>query len=241
MTNSSKTLMWSLAVMIAGFVIGLPYPAQALATLFRNLDFESAIIGTPTFNEVLASQSLPYWTNNNWHSGYLLYDDLALDSVCVSIHDGRHIPQWYDFNPLQGSYSLMLQTSSQWASPPYAKAWISQTGDIPVYAQSILFVSDWNCPIVSLDGVTIPTSVHLQGTVTNGGHGPVTTYIGDIRAFSGHQNVELRFESAGWSTLDAIQFSSILVPEPSAFALLVGAILGGIAYVLRRARGSDAD
>jgi hypothetical protein len=210
---------------------------EGRADSFHNLDFEWAVIGTPVYYELPASEALPYWTNNNGHAGYVVYDTLALDSNCISIHDGYGgVPR--DFNPLQGQYTVMLQTSSEYTSPPFIKAWISQIGDIPSDARSITFLSDRSCPTLSLNGTAIVTSVYNVGPIINQlyGAGPVTTFIGDIRAFSGQHDVELRFESTSLSTLDAITFSTLMVPEPSTFILLgIGAIsLFGFAWWRRR-------
>ena len=96
--------------------------AETRAAAFQNLGFESAVIGTPVNYELPASQALPHWTSNNYYNsqaGYqtVVYDTIALSSVCVSIHDGRS-GNVGDFNPLQGSYSVMLQDGS------------SQSGDL---------------------------------------------------------------------------------------------------------------
>jgi hypothetical protein len=50
-------------------------------------------------------------------------------------------------------------------------------------------------------------------------------------------DVDLRFTATGWLSevdLDAIMFSPISVPEPSALVLLVVAALAASAYVFRR-------
>jgi hypothetical protein len=62
----------------------------------------------------------------------------------------------------------------------------------------------------------------------------VDTYIGDIRSFSGQQNVELKFESTAFNSLDDIQFSSTIVPEPCMLTLLTIGLLGGFAVGLTR-------
>jgi hypothetical protein len=92
-------------------------------------------------------------------------------------------------------------------------------------------------PVVSLNGTVVPTSIYSVGPTVNAGDGPVDTYIGDIRAFSGQQNVELRFESNGWNTLDGIRFSTIVVPEPSTAVLLTVAALGALIVAARRCVG----
>ncbi len=81
---------------------------KSLASSFQNLGFESAEIGMPVNFMLPASDAMPGWATNNYAAGYVIYGTIALDSVCISIHDG-HSGYPGDFNPLQGNYSIALQ------------------------------------------------------------------------------------------------------------------------------------
>ena len=187
----------------------------AAATSFDNLDFESAVIDGPVRSKVPSSDAIPSWNIYSYDPGTVPYDTVSAGSYCVSIHDGKGGPGYTDFNPLQGQYSLLLQTQY---GPTNINAWISQTGDIPPGMTSIMFLSDTAPPTLLLNGTVIPTSVYSVGDTVNPSYGPVNTYIADIRAFAGQQNVELRFESNnGWNDLDGIHFSHVVVPEPTAW------------------------
>jgi hypothetical protein len=208
---------------------------DARAAPFQNLDFESAVVGTLVNGwELPASQALPFWNNNNWDPGYVGYGTIALDSVCVSIHDGRS-GLLGDFNPIQRNYTALLQGGFNPAnSGQFSLAYISQVGDVPTTANSLLFSSDKGGDdiTVSLNGTAIPMSLYSVGLIVNPNFGPVVTYIGDIRAFTGQQNVTLQFTGGG--DLDNIRFSSTLAPEPSTFFLLFVALLSLAGYYWQR-------
>ncbi|MFZ1933251.1 MAG: hypothetical protein WAU84_05855 [Thermoguttaceae bacterium] len=213
--------------------------APVAAAPFSNLDFESAVIGTPVYSELPTSQALPGWTTHPVDAGMVGYDTIALDAAAVSIQDGLTPYSGFPriMYPLSGSYSVLLQSGHDPFGVPET-SWISQTGDIPADANSILFLDDLAAPTVSLNGTVIPTSIYSVGPTVNSTHGPIDTYIGDIRAFSGQQNVVLTFESVDGSgtTLDDIQFSPTVVPEPSTLALIVIGVLSAPLYFLLRPR-----
>jgi hypothetical protein len=200
-------------------------PGVAVGASFENLSFESAVIGTPVNYELPTSQAMPGWVTNNWHEGYIGYDTLSTGATAVSIQDGLapygHAPYMY---PIQGSYSVLLQTSYEGDD-----AWISQVGDVPGYANSLMFMTEsrvlgYAGLVASINGTNIPVSLYSSGPVVNDDLGPVQTFIGDIRQFAGHNSVELRFTGDG--LVDAVQFSTIVVPEPSTIALLGMVALG---------------
>ena len=228
-----KEQLWLLIVFVGGAVFGFRNPGQAAADSFRNLNFEWAVIGTPVDFQLPASEALPYWTNNNCYPGYVAYDTVALGSQAISIHDGLdpYDTGFVMYRPIQGRYSIILQ-NSYWGT----HAWISQTGDVPGDAHSLLFKSEFGGVglAVSLNGTAIPMSVYSVGPVVNPGGGPVKTFIGDISAFSGQQNVELRFE--GGCMLDEIEFSSIVVPEPASLCLLAFGAIAACVYLITRRR-----
>ncbi len=95
--------------------------------------------------------------------------------------------------------------------------------------------------VVSLNGTPISMSLYSVGPVVNANLGPIETYIGDVSAFSGQQNVVLRFETVptgdpyfGTADLDNIQFSSTPAPEPSTLFLLLAALLSSAGYYWHR-------
>jgi hypothetical protein len=221
---------------VLGLLLGAGLRADAEP--FQNLDFESAFKSSSPPSPpaaVLASLALPGWTSNNYKTGYVIYDNMTLDSVGVSIHDDRY-QGIGDFQPLDGTYTLMLQTSTQWTSPPNEPAYISQSGDIPSWARSITFLGEaaYGPPTLSLNGAVISTSVIDTGSTINQSHGAVEEYAADISDFTGQQNVTLCFESTGWNTLDDIEFSSAVVPEPSSPVLLATGVLLLALYLFHR-------
>jgi hypothetical protein len=240
MTGYRNRLLRFAMVLLGLLAAAFNWPAQALAAPFQNLDFESAVIGTPVGPLVPASQALPYWTSGNYNPGYVLYDTMSAGSVAVSLHDYSST----FILPLQGQYSVMLQNGLGGPTGSPEDAWISQAGDVPSNAHSLMFSTDYiqgaNL-VVSLNGGPIPMSLYSVGPVINAANGPVETYIGDISAFAGQQDVTLRFEtvpilypSFGEADLDAIQFSTIVVPEPSALILVGAGLLSLAGYFWKR-------
>ncbi len=130
MTSCREKLLRGLIACVGAVVIAFSCQAQAPAAPFQNLDFESAVIGTPVNFELPASQALPDWTNDHFHTGYVAYDTVAVGSVAISVQDSRTPygsgPYLY---PLQGQYSVMLQNG--YGAGGIQDAWISQTGDVP--------------------------------------------------------------------------------------------------------------
>lgn len=98
--------------------------------------------------------------------------------------------------------------------------------------------------VVSLNGTAIPMRLYSVDDTVNSSWGPIKTYIGDISAFSDQQDVELRFTKLvqdpshpynyGVIDLDDIQFSTIVVPEPSSLLLLAIALIPLAGYCWRR-------
>jgi hypothetical protein len=217
---------------------------DARADPFRNLGFESAVIGTPINNMLPSSEALPYWANNDCYAGYVGYDAMTLDSVGVSIQDG--LAPWGSvvMKPLDRNYSVLLQDGHY--SPgggSLTGAYISQTGDVPIWAKSLTFESDISAYInelqVSINGNVIPFSLYDTGHTVNSNWGPIKTYILDVSAYAG-ENVTLEFDklvhdpsnpgSHSGVDLDAITFSTIPAPEPSSLALLAVGVLTLFGY-----------
>ena len=221
--RSSRSWFALRAVLACASIIALGNVATSIADEFQNLDFDLAFQSTPVPRAstlVADSAGLPWWTNNDVYAGYVAYDTMSLGSVAVSIHDGLHIASG-DFYPLEGRYSVMLQNGAHDVGQS-GTAFIAQTGDIPDWAESISFLGEaaYGAPTLLLNGSVIPTTVVDQWPDRNA-TGPVEVFAADIRAFTGKQNVELRFQSTGMNTLDDIEFSPDVVPEPCTLALLV--------------------
>jgi hypothetical protein len=215
---------------------------------FQNLGFESATITSPgTVGSRPTSDALPYWTTSL--GDQVAYDWTAMDSAAISVHDGlNYWGVWNDPNPLQGQYSISLQDGLEDDPRTPVGTWISQTGDIPSTARSLRFLSDTSTYIdelqVSINGAVIPFALYSTGNTVNPAWGSVNTYVCDISAFSGATNATLEFEKLvrdpanpamhGIVDLDAIRFSSIVVPEPTTLALLTIAALVALAPIVRR-------
>jgi hypothetical protein len=218
------------AVITFAVAVVLCSSESAMGAPFQNLDFESAVIGKPTGDVLPASQAMPGWTSNGFFAvggvPDLFYDTISTGGTIVSLEDG--LDPYFHFHPIQGSYSALLQSGDPRYEPV---AWISQTGDVPSNANSLMFSTDsaWASSLAaSLNGTVIPMSLYSVGPVIDSNLGPVETFIGDTRQFTGQGNVELRFTGSGG--LDAIQFSSLIVPEPSMLVLLSIGILSLAAY-----------
>ncbi len=216
--------------------VGSSLFSQALASPFRNLDFESAAITLSGPGLEDSSSALPNWSNNNYYAGYVPYDDFSVGSVAVSVIDrlcaGAQV--------LQGSYSVVLQPGLDHEQQD-AAAYISQTGDVPSWARSLRFdllnSAARGDLTVSLNGVTVFTTHAAYPT-------PAATYACDVSGFAGQANVEMRFSAwpdGGGGEVDAIQFSTIVVPEPSALALLAVALLSLAGYRGRFRRNGRRD
>jgi hypothetical protein len=194
---------------------------------FVNLNFENAII-TPDPSSyiypdaVYASNAIPGWTA----TGFLgpkdvLYDSASLGSTSVSILDADGFPP-----ALDGEFSVYL-----YGGGTATAASISQTGIVPMSAESILFeAQNGGYPggilVVSLGGQNLS-----YFALSNGPN--YTLYGADISAFTG-QREQLMFSALkgeNFWNIDDIQFSTQSVPEPSAFAL---AALGTLLLGFRR-------
>lgn len=232
---------WIILTVLAGLFVCFGVQAAAAAP-FQNLGFEGASIGNASPGAWLTTpQALPHWTASvaGTVPSSVGYDNMALDGCGIFMQDGLYAP--FPLQPLQGSYSVMLQDPSIYSlmqrdgslSPwPWPSTCISQTGDIPGTARSLWCLADypfgsanWSAYhlVVSLNGAEIPMN-NVPGS---------TLYKGDISAFAG-QTAELQFalllvgaqSNAPAVLLDGIQFSNEPVPEPSALGLFA---MGGIA------------
>jgi len=194
---------------------------------FVNLNFESAqvIPATGSYpNGIDTANALPGWSvyyGANQQS-QITYNNPALGSTFVTLYATNGFQ-------LAGNYSVLLQGGGTASA-----ATISQTGLVPLSAESILFYGAGNSSITS--GLVV--SVGGQNlSLTALSTGPnYTVYGADVSSFSG-QTETLSFSALeafggynNWN-IDNIQFSSSAVPEPSVLAL---SGLGGLLLACRR-------
>jgi hypothetical protein len=243
--STGKTCSACLQVFIISVVVFISFGIKAVrGDSFQNLGFESAVIGTPVYFRLPASEALPGWTIQlgGTVSNFVVYDTIALDSPCVSIQDKSGY-----IKPLTGNYSVILQDGADPWGNTYTAS-ISQTGDVPDDAKSLMFKSDMTTYInelqVSINGTVIPFTLYSTAGTVNSSYGPVRTYICDVSAYA-DETVTLEFEkrvhdvthpNQGIVDLDAIAFSTTPAPEPSSLVLLVVGVLTLFGYRSYRRR-----
>jgi hypothetical protein len=195
---------------------------------FTNLDFEGAKVTgySPNSENVPVTNALPGWTayygsastGETGAVSEVWYDAISLGSAMISINDTN---RGLGFVPFQGKFSASLNGDFPDSPPLHSYfAAIGQTGQLPSDVQSlIIWVSSVSVFQVTFGGLDIPL---LQ-------IGSGANYIiagGDISAYAG-QTGELLFtalpDHSGF--LDNIQFSTLPIPEPTAFSLFA---LGGL-------------
>lgn len=221
---------------------------HAVGGEFQNLDFEEATAWPPGEWSTL-SEALPHWAAGcEYGVPYVAYNAATLDAPSVSIHD----PFSQRAPCLNGWYSVELLTEYDSRDPYHPPVYISQIGDIPATAHSLWFdsvlkLSDgtWDLRsnlVVSLNGTVIP--MHPQSEFSTSWLSydvDCVEYAGDVSAFAGQKNVELRFSvsalpdrNRGQAILDDIAFStSRVTPEPSTFALLIVGAVSVLGYSWR--------
>jgi hypothetical protein len=198
---------------------------------FVNLDFEHPILPlSPTFSTVSAANAIPGWTASFGGGdplSYIGYDTVSLGGSAIFLEDtnaqggGR---DGFSNLPIQGNYSVLLEGSAYLSDPLAAS--IGQTGTIPVTAQSLTFFGILAGNLqVTFNGQ--PLSFMSISNALN-----YTIWGADISAYAG-QTGQLLFTAPvlNAALLDNIKFSSLPIPEPSAFAL---ATLGALLLGLRR-------
>jgi hypothetical protein len=198
---------------------------------FRNLDFEEAIANISPDQPagfVSAADGLPGWnayvsstedTNVFQQLSQIGFNNPALSSTWVSVQSDSAV----NAPALDGSFSVLLQSGINATPTGFSKSQsaISQTGIVPASAHSLIFRTTGPV-LLSLAGrpiylSAVPGSPGLVG--------------GNISAFEG-QTVELRLAALSSGTanpfsalIDDIQFSNMVIPEPSAIPLSVIAVL----------------
>jgi hypothetical protein len=186
---------------------------------FVNLDFEEANV-PPTPVDTLGSfvdpaLAFPGWTvlpNGSAYGTSVFYNDLSLGGPAIVLM-GPDFPNGPGYDPLDGSYSVLLQYFGI-GNPPA----LSQTALIPAGTQSISILGN---AVITLNGVNIPLIYNLDGASA-----------GDISAFAG-QTAQLTIttintatiNSHTWDYFDDVQFSPESVPEPTVCSLMIVCIL----------------
>ena len=186
---------------------------------FVNLDFESANIVLGSFNQISITNAFPGWTIT-W--AFVSYDSPSLSGGSITICDTNPPTS---FQPIQGRFFAFL------ASENYPGTGLpismSQTGQIPVSAESISF---WG----TIGGMQITFNSQPLNFLVTGSSANYDIYTADISAYAG-QTGQLLFTVPPYvnsAILDNIQFSSSPVPEPAALAL--AALGAGLLGCLRR-------
>jgi hypothetical protein len=199
---------------------------------FQNLNFESATIITNVPRVVAASNALPGWTVlDNFSGNNVFYNDIAVGSPCVSIHDRNSL---YPV-PLQGLYSVLLQSAPQPFTGNFIHGGISQVGTVPADAQSLQFYAVGEPSVtfggygISLTQIGSGQNIVILGAMSGSlifRTNSYAIYAADVSYFAG-QAGELVFRAPssingyGIAYLDNISFSPIpVVPEPSTLAML---------------------
>ncbi len=207
------------------------------AAAFRNLDFE-APVGPLTPGFVPTTNALPGWRAfaGDIELQEVVYNGFALSGAQASLltFDGVSTP-----DPIEGSFSAYLYSGLVYTTPPApGPASLRQVGLVPSESRSLQFKSGWELPQVSLGGSLLPLFMLSQGT-------NYALYGADITAYAG-QELELRFTAPVDPTringrtdslIDSIEFSTTVVPEPSAWTLL-GAV-GVIGWCCWRRRQNE--
>jgi hypothetical protein len=204
---------------------------------FQNLDFESArlIFVPPNSQQIATTNALPYWsayygTNLLSSIPYIGYPSTPLPVDLQSRTNGGVI---------DGNYDIFLgyyPSSFGFGSATNTLGSISQTGLVPAGVQSLLFKGNLDDPYhpitVSLGGLDlsyVAISNALNYTLYGAAIPPSLAGQTETLIFSAGANGQL-----GGGILDDIEFSTVLVPEPSSISLLC--LGGGTLFYLRRRR-----
>jgi hypothetical protein len=202
---------------------------------FQNLDFESAQLVISTNSGGLtgfaAADALPGWTV------FIGTNELSMVNENIGIAEAVNLVYSNSVYVPSGNFAVALRNGEfifDASNTVHGPGSISQTGLVPANAESLLF------DMGSLGG-TPQISVSLDGQDLS--YEPLssfptyTVYGADISSFAGSEET-LTFSAipgAAGGILDDIQFSSMIVPEPSMRSL--ACVSGGIFIcVLNRTR-----
>lgn len=223
---------------------------EARGQAFYNLDFQNPTISpTPPGggnSKADPGQCFPGWTvggGNPFDSTPVAIEynesSFELQSDAAVILIGPNFPNGAGLNPEQGNYSVLLRCldDNGFYSPT-----LSQTGMIPIGAQTISFcVDDSRLPdgefpanqaVVTLNGINIPLTETAGGEMSgnipsalDGTTATLTFSVGFTPSDKPNIEDDLYF--------DNVQFSTLVVPEPGVFALFgLGAL--SLAFWRRR-------
>lgn len=203
---------------------------------FRNLDFELAQVSplAPPGTPLTAAAGIPLWTAyaGGVEQSSILYNALYIGDLGVALLSSGPLDP-YGSAVIQGNFTVVLQAGAGGSG----NTTISQTGLIPANALALLFTASmpygagWT---VSIGSQTIPVvELHQINSY-------YALYGADMSSFAGRSETLSFTALTGLGPpvnmyLDAIQFSSTPVPEPSAFAL---AALGALGLARFRKGGS---
>ncbi len=212
-----KTTMKAALAILAG---GVSLCASAQGT-FQDLNFEEATIPPGTTYSVSVANALPGWTLDygDTPQTQIGYDDQSLGGTAAFLTGkGTYLPA------IDGNFSIELYGGGD-GNGQREDVSISQTGQIPVGTQSLLFEGGWFSggpgPNISIgnDNLTLF---------------PVGSEFGaNISTFAG-QTEQLKFTVPGGYGpyfFDDISFSpnAITTPEPNALTLMgIAGLLSGI-------------
>ena len=211
--------------------------------VFVNLDFESPIQPLPSFpGFVPTTNALPGWEVYGFPGpGYVLYNTMVLDGAGVSLFGPGPQGGWSQI--LRGSYSVLLQGSSDGAGPSGAA--LGQTGQIPPNAKSLRFFAKPFTFAGTFSGEPIFQVTFGGQPISLVDLGSTASYDilgGDISAFAGETG-QLLFTAPPnhIGVLDNILFSTETIPEPAPLFLLPTGLvcLGALRRRLSRAGGAS--
>jgi hypothetical protein len=207
--------------LILSLALPLATPVRNLA--FTNLDFESAVIQShdPNFGWLDWSLAAPGWSHSAGDSTDVIYYGLThLGTTQIYLLLDTNTQPYGTLAPLAGEYSLAF--ASGFATGPgdseWINAFISQTGEIPVGAESLHLLATGPFSVF-VGGVSIPM-VSLGGD----------SFAGDIHSFAGTTAAITIMNTAPWGSVhthtvvDNLAFSPIPIPEPSCLALVAVAL-----------------
>lgn len=181
---------------------------------FQDLDFESANVildsSSPYYpNAIDAANAFPGWTvSGSVTAPDVFYNDISLGAPAISLQGAGSLEP-----VLQGNFSAFLQGPSGSGSQD---ASITQTGQIPAGAESLLFYGE------NVADLQVAFNGHALPYLALGNGADYTIYGADITTLAG-QTGPLTFTAlpGGEALLDNIQFSPNPIPEPAAWMLLM--------------------
>jgi hypothetical protein len=186
---------------------------NAFAAPFANLDFEQATIvpADPDGAYIDAAAAFPGWTSRVGTAQRLtvLHNLSGGGAGELALFDEPSFTLGIPL--LEGQYMAVLIAGTNQLT-----ASLTQTGDIPLSAQSIRFLTDGHRgpPVLTINGTVLPLTL-ISNT---GGIFQTAEYAAPVTVFAG-TTVDMRFDSGlNITAVDRIVFSSDPVPEASAVA-----------------------